>query len=73
MARVLVTISGLVAATGGRPHGSVTKPLTAVTINSRALKAGDIFVAIKGERHDGHDFVGRRPEGWRGPRALSRA
>ena len=36
---------------------SVTKPLNAVTIDSRAVGHGDIFVAIKGERHDGHDFV----------------
>jgi len=30
----------------------------AVTIDSRTAKAGDLFVAIKGERFDGHDFAG---------------
>jgi len=28
-----------------------------VTTDSRALQTGDLFVAIKGERFDGHDFV----------------
>jgi UDP-N-acetylmuramoyl-tripeptide--D-alanyl-D-alanine ligase len=53
----LWTADELVAATGGTLHGHVTKPLNAVTIDSRAVGQGDIFVAIKGERHDGHDFV----------------
>ena len=29
----------------------------AVTIDSRQAKAGDLFVAIKGERFDGHDYL----------------
>ena len=28
-----------------------------VTTDSRSLQAGDLFVALKGERFDGHDFV----------------
>jgi UDP-N-acetylmuramoyl-tripeptide--D-alanyl-D-alanine ligase len=28
-----------------------------VVIDSRAITAGNVFVAIKGESHDGHDFV----------------
>ena len=30
-----------------------------VTTNSRDIRAGDLFVAIKGPRFDGHDFVGQ--------------
>jgi UDP-N-acetylmuramoyl-tripeptide--D-alanyl-D-alanine ligase len=30
---------------------------TGVTTDSRALKTGELFVALKGERFDGHDFV----------------
>jgi len=29
-----------------------------VTTDSRRLQAGDLFVALRGERFDGHDFVG---------------
>jgi UDP-N-acetylmuramoyl-tripeptide--D-alanyl-D-alanine ligase len=57
MAEALWTIQELLAATGGRLHGTVKKPLTAVSIDSRSIAEGDVFVAIRGERHDGHDFV----------------
>ena len=36
--------------------GSV--PFLRVTTDSRGLRAGDLFVALRGERFDGHDFVG---------------
>lgn len=29
-----------------------------VSIDSRTVKRGDLFVALRGERYDGHDFVG---------------
>jgi len=28
-----------------------------VSIDSRTLRSGDLFVAIRGEKHDGHDYV----------------
>lgn len=31
--------------------------VTGLSINSRTLKEGDLYVAIKGETRDGHDFV----------------
>lgn len=36
--------------------------MTALSIDTRTLKPGDIFVALKGETFDGHDFV---PEAFR--------
>ncbi|MEX1140122.1 MAG: UDP-N-acetylmuramoyl-tripeptide--D-alanyl-D-alanine ligase [Bacteroidota bacterium] len=40
------------------------KPLTVtgVTIDSRSVRPGDLFVALKGERVDGHDFITRAIE-----------
>jgi len=32
-------------------------PVVGVAIDSRSLKSGDLFVALRGERFDGHDFV----------------
>jgi len=31
--------------------------ITSVSIDSRALQAGDVYIAIKGHQHDGHAFL----------------
>ncbi len=41
--------------TGGDPGTAVTG---AVTLDSRTVAAGDLFVAVAGERVDGHDYLG---------------
>ncbi len=33
------------------------RPYARVVINSKEVREGDLFVALKGSRHDGHDFV----------------
>ncbi len=40
---------------GGDPQQQVT----GVSIDSRALQPGELFVALKGERHDAHDFINK--------------
>jgi len=35
----------------------VFKPISTVQIDSRQIKKGSLFIAIKGEKFDGHDFV----------------
>jgi UDP-N-acetylmuramoyl-tripeptide--D-alanyl-D-alanine ligase len=57
--RALWTVEELVAASGGTLVGNVTKPLNDVSIDTRTIADGDIFVAIKGESHDAHDFVAK--------------
>lgn len=36
---------------------AVGAPVTGVSTDSRSIKPGDLFVALRGERFDGHDFV----------------
>lgn len=47
----------LAAWTGGRWTRSVAAPLTGFNQDSRTLSAGQVFVALKTEKRDGHDFV----------------
>jgi UDP-N-acetylmuramoyl-tripeptide--D-alanyl-D-alanine ligase len=42
---------------GGRLHGTGSAAIVRVQIDSRALKPGDLFVCLRGERFDGHDFA----------------
>ncbi len=55
--RSLWTIDGLTAATGGKVVGVPTQTYSGVSIDTRTIAAGEIFVAIKGDRVDGHDYV----------------
>ena len=58
MDRVALTAGDIVAATGGRlTHGRAEWPIDGISIDSRTVAAGDLFVAIRGERFDGHRFV----------------
>lgn len=54
----MFNIEELLKATKAEPI-SVKKdaPIKGVSIDSRTLKRGDLFIAIKGERFDGHDFI----------------
>ena len=48
----------MATATGGRlVAGDPRQPVTRLSIDTRSLLAGDFFVAIRGERFDGHNFV----------------
>jgi UDP-N-acetylmuramoyl-tripeptide--D-alanyl-D-alanine ligase len=42
---------------GARLEGDAGRPVTGVAIDSRAVRPGDLFVALPGERTDGHEFV----------------
>ena len=51
----LWTADDAAAATGGTAHGDWTA--TGVSIDSRTVAGGDLFIALKGPNFDGHDYV----------------
>jgi UDP-N-acetylmuramoyl-tripeptide--D-alanyl-D-alanine ligase len=55
------TLSELAARCGGVLRGA-DLPVKAVSTDSRACR-GALFVALKGEKFDGHDFIGKAVEG----------
>src|ERR1700693_2340207 len=56
---MLWTIAQMAAAVGSKPGGALdpVARLGGVSIDSRTGRAGDLFLAIHGPRHDGHDHV----------------
>ena len=48
----------VVRAVNGRISGTANWQATGVSIDSRTVQKGDLFVALKGPLHDGHDYVG---------------
>ena len=53
----LFTLDAVLAATGGRATGVTATEINSISIDSRELGPYALFVAIKGDRFDGHDFV----------------
>jgi UDP-N-acetylmuramoyl-tripeptide--D-alanyl-D-alanine ligase len=52
-----MTVAEIAAATKGEVRGDSSARVTGITTDSRAVEAGDCFVAVRGEQFDGHDFV----------------
>jgi UDP-N-acetylmuramoyl-tripeptide--D-alanyl-D-alanine ligase len=69
----LWTEDEIVSATAGRLSAPARGPLNGVSIDTRTLAPGDIFVAIKGERMDGHDFIEQALKAGAGAAIASRA
>jgi UDP-N-acetylmuramoyl-L-alanyl-D-glutamate--2,6-diaminopimelate ligase len=62
MVRETITVTQLLAALRGHveileQRGDASRPVHAITDDSRAVTGGSLFVAVKGERVDGHGFV----------------
>src|SRR5258708_10629495 len=53
------TIAQVADALGTRPGTGLNAlaRVAGVSIDSRAIRAGELFIAIHGPRHDGHDHV----------------
>ncbi|WP_299473514.1 UDP-N-acetylmuramoylalanyl-D-glutamyl-2,6-diaminopimelate--D-alanyl-D-alanine ligase [uncultured Roseibium sp.] len=57
MSDPLWKLDAFVEATGGSIKGDAGANITGISIDSRPLEPGDAFIAIKGDRLDGHDYV----------------
>jgi len=55
----MISLRDVLEGTKGILHGSAATDLLfrRVWHDSRSVEPGDLFVALRGERHDGHDFV----------------
>ncbi|MBA2304198.1 MAG: hypothetical protein H0W08_16420, partial [Acidobacteria bacterium] len=55
---VPLTAGDVAAAVRGQiVSGGISAPIGRISIDSRGVAPGDFFVAIRGERFDGHHFV----------------
>ena len=53
----LWTSGAMTAAMRAAPQGTLPQAVTGLSIDSRTLAPGEAYFAIKGDVHDGHDFV----------------
>jgi UDP-N-acetylmuramoyl-tripeptide--D-alanyl-D-alanine ligase len=53
-----LALAEVLAGTGGTLAGEAPPAFAGVSIDTRTLAAGELFLAIRGPRHDGHDFLG---------------
>ncbi len=57
MKEVVYTLDEIVEATGGRLLRKGPEVFSGLSIDSRTIKEGELFIALRGERFDGHDFL----------------
>ena len=55
MTRELWRAAEIAAATGGEARGDWS--VAGVSIDSRTVQPGELFIALRGPNHDGHAFV----------------
>src|SRR5450631_4113401 len=53
----MFTYTEIAAVTGGSIQGNCDGAVTAVSTDSRSVEPDQLFVALRGDRFDGHDFV----------------
>ena len=53
----LLKLEDIVQATGGRVLSGTSEKFTGISIDSRSISEGELFVALKGDNFYGHDFI----------------
>jgi UDP-N-acetylmuramoyl-tripeptide--D-alanyl-D-alanine ligase len=68
------SLKELAAACGGKLlRGDGALEVTTINKDTRAIKAGDLYWALRGENHDGHDFVRKAAESGAAAAVVERA
>jgi UDP-N-acetylmuramoyl-tripeptide--D-alanyl-D-alanine ligase len=57
MTAPLWTVAAMAAAMGAERSGALPRNIVGISIDTRTIAPGDAFFAIRGDTHDGHDFV----------------
>ncbi|MFH0945213.1 MAG: UDP-N-acetylmuramoyl-tripeptide--D-alanyl-D-alanine ligase [Planctomycetota bacterium] len=52
-----LSIADVLTVTGGSAIGSLSEAVDGVSTDSRTVQSGDLFVALRGERFDGHEYL----------------
>ena len=53
----MFTVKEIAAATGGKVSGPLERQVSGVSTDSRTATPGQLFVPLRGERFDGHDYL----------------
>jgi len=53
----MFTVKEIAEATGGRVSGSMERQVSGVSTDSRTTTPGQLFIPLRGERFDGHDYL----------------
>ncbi|MDH4231918.1 MAG: UDP-N-acetylmuramoyl-tripeptide--D-alanyl-D-alanine ligase [Nitrospirota bacterium] len=59
-------LEDIVQATGGKVLCGNAEEFSGLSIDSRTIRAGELFVALKGDHFDGHDYINSALAGGRG-------
>lgn len=55
--RKMFSIQEIVDCTNGRLIGNISGSVSGITTDSRTAAGGELFVPLRGERYNGHDFI----------------
>ncbi len=69
---MVYTLKDIGKIVSGRVEGDTSATITGFVVDSRDAKPGDVFIALPGDRADGHDFVGAAAEAGAAAAVVSR-
>ncbi len=58
---IMMQLAEIADIVGGKVTGT-DKNIAGVSIDTRTLSAGDLYIAIKGEQFDGHEYISQAEE-----------